>query len=260
MMSLIKKNSYSIVLTFLFVFFLGFPIPSVYAKDTCIDCHKDEKFRVQNKKLFDYYSNWKNSSHDLAGVTCTDCHGGNPTKTDKDAAHKDGFSSPRVSEEVFYKEIPRICGSSKCHEAVLKNFTESKHFKALVEEGKGPHCATCHGSANAEIYYTSIIAKTCVACHNEETKNLPEVVEGAEKILHRINVSRAYRNWTLIYYSDKEPEKVKEINTLYKDIVDSWHKFDFAQLDEKSQELLNKLKSMVRRGLAEKRGIEVEKK
>lgn len=248
-----KKNFYGMRLIFLIVFFVGLGVQHVYAKDTCIDCHRDDKFRVQNKVLFDYYNNWKDSTHDLSGVTCTDCHGGDPTKTDKDVAHKDGFSSPRVSGEIFYKKIPQTCGSNKCHGDVLKNFIESKHFKALIKEGKGPHCATCHGSVNTEVYYTSIIARTCEACHNEETKNRPEATKSAEKILQRINVSHGYRNWTLIYYSDKEPVTFKEINALYEDIATSWHSFDFEELDEKSQELLNKLKSIVNRGLAEKK-------
>jgi len=249
----IKKSLYRIKFIFLTVVFIGLATSNIYAEDACIDCHKDEKFRVQNKKLFDYYNTWKNSTHDIAGVTCVNCHGGDPAKTDKDTAHKDGFSSPVVSGEVFYKEIPQTCGSSKCHEGVLKNFIESKHFKALMKEGKGPHCATCHGSANSEIYYTSIIARTCEACHNEDTEIYPEATELAEKILQRLNVSHGYKNWIRIFYSDKDPAKVKEINALYREIADSWHKFDFLQIDEKSKELLNQLKSVVSRGLIEKK-------
>lgn len=70
-----------------------------------------------------------------------------------------------------------------------------------------------------------------------------------EQILHSINVSRAYRNWTLIFYADKESVKLKAINALYRNITDSWHRFDFKQLDEKAKELLNKLKSIVNRRL-----------
>jgi len=250
----IKKNLNGVRLVLLIVFFVVVGLPYLCtAADNCIECHKDKKFRVQNKKLYDYYSKWVRSSHDIAGITCVDCHGGEPTEKDKDAAHKNGFSSPNVSGEAFYKEIPQTCGSSKCHDSVLQNFTKSKHFKALQKEGKGPHCATCHGSVNSNVYYTSIVAKTCEACHNEETKNHPEVTKFAEKILQRLNVSRAYRNWVVIFYSDKDPIKLKEVNALYGKVADSWHKFNFLQLDEKSQELLTTLKSMVHKGIAEKK-------
>ena len=250
-MFFLERNLYGMRLIFLAVFFVGLAVPYVSAKDTCIDCHKDDKFRVQDKVLYDYYNNWKDSIHDLSGVTCTDCHGGNPTEPDKDVAHKDNFSSLTDTDEVSFKKIPKTCG--RCHEAVSKNFVESKHYKAVLEQGTGPHCATCHGSVSTEVYYTSVIGRACEACHNEETRNLPEIGEDAEQILHRINVSRAYRNWTLIFYADKESVKLKEINALYGNITDFWHRFDFKQMDEKSKELLNKLKSIVNRELTKEK-------
>lgn len=246
-----EKNLYRIKFIFLTILITGLAIPHIYANDTCVDCHKDEKFRVQNKALFDYYNDWKDSIHDLSGVTCTDCHGGDSTKTNKNVAHKKNFSSLSHIEKESYKKIPSTCG--ECHDTVLNNFKQSKHYEALFEKAMGPHCATCHGSMNAEVYYTSVIARTCQACHNEYTKNRPEVVGEADKILHRINVTRAFRNWISIHYAEKEPEKAREINALYKDIADSWHSFDFVKLDEKSMDLLNKSKSLVNRGLAEKR-------
>lgn len=220
-------------------------------KDSCLDCHKDEAFRVQNKMLYDYFQNWKDSIHDLAGVTCADCHGGNPSKEDIKSAHKGNFSPLSSAERASYKLIPDRCGA--CHEEVLKNFRESGHFTALVKEGAGPHCVTCHGSMNAEVYYTSVVARACQECHNEYTKNRPEVVGEADKILQRINVSRAMRNWVSIYYAEKAPDDVSEINTLYSDVADSWHQFKFTELDGKSEELLSRLKSMVNKGLAEKK-------
>jgi ribosomal protein L37AE/L43A len=246
-----KKNLYRIVFIFLAAFFVMSAVPYTYAKDTGVDCHKDDKFRVKNRSLLEYYSDWKDSVHDLAGVKCTDCHGGNPNERDKKAAHKDHFSSLTAIEKASFKLIPQRCG--KCHEEVLKYFAESKHYKALLEKETGPHCSTCHGSMNAQVYYTSLVTWTCKECHNEYTKNRPEVVGEADKILHRINVSRAFMRWVSDYYSDKEPEKVKEINAQYKDLANSWHKFDFAQLDKKSHALLHRLKSLVNRRLSEKR-------
>jgi len=217
-------------------------------KGWCIECHKDDKFRVQNRILYDYYNNWKGSIHDLSGITCTDCHGGDPAKSDIKTAHGDNFSSLTERDKESFKKIPQICG--RCHKAVLKNFVDSKHYKAVLQSGTGPHCATCHGSVNTKVYYASIIGKACRSCHNTETKNLPEISGTAEEILQNINVSRAYRNWALIFYTGKETVKLKEMNALYRDITDSWHKFDFVRLNEKSKELLNGLKSMVNKELS----------
>lgn len=245
-----KKNVYPIALIFLAVFFVMSAVPYTYAENTCVDCHKDEKFRVENRSLFEYYRDWKDSVHDLAGVQCTDCHGGNPNERDKKAAHKDHFSSLTATEGASFKLIPPRCG--KCHEDVLRNFAESKHYKVLLEKGTGPHCATCHGSMNALVYYTSLVTWTCKECHNEYTKNRPEVAGEADKILHRINVANAFRKWISAYYSDKEPETVKEINAQYKDLANSWHTFNFARLDKNSNALLHRLKSLVNRRLSEK--------
>lgn len=250
-MSLFKKTSHITIIVFLALLFIGPFITYTDAKDRCIECHKDTKFRVQNKILFDYYNNWKDSTHDIASVSCNDCHGGDPTKRDKKDAHKDGFSSLTSIDNASFKKIPKRCG--KCHEEVLKNFKESKHYKALLEKGTGPHCSTCHGSVNINVYYTSVIARSCKDCHNAYTKNHPEIVGEADKILHRINVSHAYKRWLLIDYQDVYPAEVEEIIMQYADVAESWHKFDFRELDQKSEELLNKIKSLVSKGLEEKR-------
>ena len=227
----------------------GLMVPFTYAKDTCTDCHKDEKFRVQNMKLYVYYNNWKDSAHDVEKVKCFNCHGGNPKATDKDESHKNSFSSFRADDKDSFKIIPRRCG--KCHKKVFVNFMKSKHYKALVKEGKGPNCVTCHGSMNTQIYRASAIADTCAFCHNEETKNLPEAGKIAEKTLHNINISTAYRGWVLKHYTGVED--AKKLNKRFKDIANSWHMFDFKETDKKVDSLLSDLKSLVKKGLAEKR-------
>jgi len=242
----IKKYTVIMRLIFLIVFFIGLSVSYIDAKDKCVECHKDIKFQIQNPGLFKYYVNWKNSIHEIEGVKCMDCHGGDPTKSDKESAHKDNFSSLTATDRFFFKKIPERCG--KCHEAVLKNFTGSKHYKALLEKGTGPHCSTCHGSMNVDVYFTSVISRSCKNCHNEYTKNHPEVVGEADKILHRINVAHVYKRWVLIEFHFKEPAKVDEILALYNNVAESWHKFDFKELDQKSKDLLKKIQSLVNRG------------
>jgi hypothetical protein len=253
----IKKSLYVTSLMFLTLLFTGSVVLTLYADDSCIDCHKDNKFRVQNRVLFDYYNNWKNSIHDLSGVTCSDCHGGDPAQPTKEKAHNKSYSPLDHRDKESYRKIPYTCG--KCHESIFNNFRQSKHYEALLIEGRGPQCATCHGSLNAEVFYTSIVARSCKECHNEYTGNLPEIAGEADKILHRINVSRAFRKWLAIYLTDKEREELKEINAQYKDITVSWHKFNFVQLDEKSLVLLNKLKALINKKLVEKKN-KTEKK
>jgi hypothetical protein len=239
------------VFLFALVFLLGTSSPGISAEDTCLDCHKDIKFLVQNKKLYDYYKLWEDSTHDLSDVTCTDCHGGSSDKMDKDAAHKGKFLTFKNGDKTAFKQIPLVCG--RCHKDVLKNFISSKHYKELRGKGTGPNCVTCHGSMNTGVYEAHNIAKGCEACHNEESKNSPEVGAQAKTILKHINFTRSYKKFVTIYYSEKEPELIKKINSQYTDIVYSWHTFDFKMIDEKSMELLNVLKAKVNKKLAERK-------
>ncbi len=246
-----RKQTVIMKLVFLMVFFLGASVSYIDAEDKCVECHKDIKFKIQNPVLFKYYNNWKNSTHDIEEIACQNCHGGDPTKSNKENAHMDNYSSLSSIKESSFKDIPQRCG--ECHEGVLNNFVESKHYKVLIESGTGPHCATCHGSVNANVYYTSVISRTCKGCHNEYTENRPEIVGEADKILHRINVSRAFKNWILINFENKDTAQADDMLALYNNVAESWHKFDFEELDEKSQDLLDKIKSLRNITLAEKK-------
>ncbi len=65
---------------------------NAFSDYSCVDCHKDEKFRIQDKKVFDYFKKWEGSLHDMAGVTCQDCHGGDPSKAIKEEVHAKNLS------------------------------------------------------------------------------------------------------------------------------------------------------------------------
>lgn len=248
----IRGNSFKTTLLFSAVLVIGLAASNVYATDHCVSCHKDAKFQVQNKVLFDYYNYWKESVHESSGVTCIDCHGGNETMSDKDKAHKAmNFSSLTAIDKTSYKKIPVVCG--KCHKAVYKNFKTSKHYTALQKNRNSPNCVTCHGSMNTEIYKANNIAKGCASCHNEKSKHAPEVGKQAEDLLTKINFIRAYKKWITINSKGKQPDTVKDINNQYKEMVSSWHQFDFTRMDEKTQNLLIDLRSLLNKGLAEKK-------
>ena len=43
-------------------------------EESCITCHRDPDFLVTNRKLYDYYQDWKLSIHAQEDITCSDCH------------------------------------------------------------------------------------------------------------------------------------------------------------------------------------------
>ncbi len=141
--------------------------------DKCFICHRDIGA--------DEAAAYVNDVHYKAGVTCADCHGGDPTIEDQDAAMdpKKGYIGvPKPSA------IPEICG--KCHgpgktafktqfhlDDVMDQFMSSVHGRALSESNDGPSCISCHGIHNivdvnskASPVYPTNVTKTCAKCHS----------------------------------------------------------------------------------------------
>ncbi len=214
--------------------------------DGCRDCHKDEKFRVQNSKIYNYYREWEGSAHDIAGLECTSCHNGDSGGGSKVEAHEGILPTSHAGSPVHYKNIPRTCG--RCHEDIYKRFVKSRHYAKLKESGRGPNCITCHGSLNARTYYTTIFERACSVCHNSESGNHPEIVPQGKNILSRINHSKGYRTGLRFYYeSIDKPQAMRGIDAVYRDIVRAWHQFDFKELDGMSKDLVYRLKTLYKK-------------
>lgn len=142
--------------------------------DKCLSCHTD----IGSDEATAYMTD----IHYKAGVTCADCHGGDPTVEDQDAAMnpKKGYVGvPKPSS------IPEMCG--KCHgsekstfktayhlDDVMDEFLASVHGRALSQSSKGPTCISCHGihnildinSVKSPVYPTNV-TKTCAKCHSD---------------------------------------------------------------------------------------------
>lgn len=238
-----------VILFLLFTFIPGsFGIASVYAKDSCVECHKKEDHRLLNLRIYVYYKNWKDSVHDRADVQCIDCHGGNSDKSEEKSAHKKLLTFKKGDRQSL-KNIPLVCG--KCHKEILKNFMASNHYKELREKKDAPNCVTCHGSMNTGIYSFTAIEAACGVCHNDKTRNLPDVGKKAESILHTVNISNAYKGWVFSIY-DKESAEMKDLTTRYNNIALSWHTFNFDTLEEETVTFLTDLKSIIKGEMAGK--------
>jgi len=211
--------------------------------ESCKTCHQDEKFRVENKKIYDYFQEWVGSPHDLAGLSCTACHGGDPAKASMDEAHLGIKPQSDPSSPFNFKNIPKTCGG--CHPTVLERFEKSRHFASLKAGGRGPNCITCHGALNAKVYSTSIVERACANCHNAKTKNRPEVVAQAKEILAKLNHANGYRNGLRFYYkTTKRPQAMAKVDKAYDDVILFWHEFDFKRLSPRAKDLLTELKAL----------------
>ena len=155
-----------------------FTLASAQKNSSCIECHVklDDPRLSAPAKLFD------NDVHRGRGLSCNDCHGGDPTADTSEAAKdpmKGFLGKPRTLD------IPAYCG--KCHSDanLMKRFNPSlrvdqeKEYYSSVHgqllragEQKVATCISCHTvhgirAVNDPLssVYPLNVADTCAKCH-----------------------------------------------------------------------------------------------
>ncbi|MBI3999123.1 MAG: cytochrome c3 family protein [Candidatus Omnitrophica bacterium] len=140
--------------------------------NSCITCHSD------------IWEGMKGSVHAQQNIFCQDCHGGDSTKLDFEAAKAPGTGFIGVPGK---KQIAETCGG--CHANVeamnfygirtdqLARYKTSGHGKKLFGEGNSQvaACSDCHShhnilpiaDPNSPVYPLNI-PKTCNRCHGDE--------------------------------------------------------------------------------------------
>jgi nitrate/TMAO reductase-like tetraheme cytochrome c subunit len=128
-------------------------------QDVCVECHSSDLMKPELRKI---PQEWEKSVHYRNGISCHDCHGGDPEDAENAMSPQRGFVGAPT-----YTQVPEFCG--KCHVGILKNFLESGHGKAVMSSGKGPNCVTCHGSHAIQKASIHIInEQRCTRCHSYE--------------------------------------------------------------------------------------------
>jgi hypothetical protein len=150
--------------------------PASPAKNSCISCHTLLEDRsAEPAKLY------PSDVHNEAGLTCADCHGGDPNDDSMNAmSPAKGFRGvPKKTQ------IPQFCGSCHSNGSYMRRFKPglrtdqlsqywtSIHGKRLLQgDTKVAACVDCHGvhnilavsDARAPVYPTHV-AGTCAHCH-----------------------------------------------------------------------------------------------
>lgn len=148
-------------------------------KNSCIECHT----RLEGK-IGDPARSIKDDVHLSRGLSCNDCHGGDPAQDDKAAAkdpRKGYLGRPRTVD------IPAFCG--KCHNdaSFMKGFNPALRVDQEKEYATSVHgqllrtgnekvatCISCHGvhgiraiSDALSSVYPLNVAETCAKCHGQ---------------------------------------------------------------------------------------------
>ena len=159
-------------------------LSSAYAgADTCVSCHR----ALDEEELKTPVAGMAVDIHARRGLSCADCHGGDPNSEDMDAAMdaEKGYVGAPAQDE-----IPGFCG--KCHQnpAYIRKFDPglrvdqvelywtSVHGQKLREgDEKVATCTDCHGhhgilsvSDPRSQVYPIRIPETCGRCHSDAAR------------------------------------------------------------------------------------------
>ncbi len=212
------------------------------AVNSCVFCHS----RLPGTSFVGAKSHsWTGSIHQTHGVTCDQCHGGNPLATEQKEAHVDMLSSSNPKSPVYFKNIPSTCG--KCHGAEFYKFTQSRHYNILESSGKGPECVTCHGSMVTRILSPDTVAAVCEQCHNSRMGIFPYVPQKAKAVLLLLTESSDLVDAKTKRYHNadtKHAQALRDARSSLQSARLDWHKFDLDTIIADLQELYNSLKNI----------------
>jgi hypothetical protein len=161
------------------VLLAGAASASAAMKDSCATCHS----ALEDTKLLQPAKEFESDVHHQAGLTCADCHGGDPNDDTINAMSRTkGFrGAPKKTQ------IPDFC--ARCHSDAaymrrfnprlrtdqLSEYLTSVHGKRLKQgDSHVAACVDCHGVHNilavsdtrAPVYPTNV-ASTCARCHSD---------------------------------------------------------------------------------------------
>ncbi len=170
-----------VVLHILLAILFFSPIPLVLAAEetVCIQCHGG-----LDGHLAEPVGLWRTSVHAANGISCHDCHGGDPTDFAMAMSPERGFIG--VPE---YEKVPDFCG--RCHVGVKDDYMASAHGQALAMGG--PQCVVCHENHAIQLATIDLINQdSCSRCHDyQRAEQVKREISATETTLTKLEASVA---------------------------------------------------------------------
>jgi len=151
---------------------------------SCTKCHDSDLFTPQQRAKVRAF---QSDVHSEVGLSCHDCHGGNPDpKADITEAMDPAFAANPYAGVPSRRDIPEFCG--RCHSSAdyMKRFNPAARVDEVAEYRTSVHgkllaqgdanvatCIDCHSvhgikrrtNPDAPVYPTHV-AETCSRCHS----------------------------------------------------------------------------------------------
>ena len=159
-------------------------------QSSCITCHSSEGWFAE-QHIKEIVENFRDGVHFAVGISCDDCHGGNPDPAVAQSVDDAMDSSFRPNPFIGVpkpQEIPAFCGRCHSDPSYMRQFQPdprvdqareyltSQHGRLLLEQGdtKVATCVDCHGihgilapsDPQSPVYPTNV-ATTCKKCHGD---------------------------------------------------------------------------------------------
>ena len=158
---------------------------------SCTACHGDPE--MFDSEALEIAREFAEDVHAQAGLSCHDCHGGNPDLSlgeAMDAAMDSGYLANPYHGAPNRAQVPSFCGRCHSDPSYMKRFRPdarvdqeqeywtSQHGQSLRQgDSRVATCIDCHGthgirsaSDPASAVHPLRVAETCRACHADGTK------------------------------------------------------------------------------------------
>ncbi|HET7712890.1 MAG TPA: hypothetical protein VFL80_13240 [Thermoanaerobaculia bacterium] len=164
---------------------IGAAVSAASPQTSCTQCHDSTLFSDQARAKV---HSFRVDVHAAAGLSCHDCHGGNPDlEADMAGAMDPSFAPNPYHGKPTRTQIPEFCG--RCHSSAdyMKRFNPAARVDQVAEYRTSVHgqrlaagdekvatCIDCHGvhgilrksNPDAPVYPTHV-ADTCSRCHSD---------------------------------------------------------------------------------------------
>jgi Cytochrome c3 len=194
----------------------GDPVPHV--KSNCVRCHL-----TAGRELTAPVQDFARSVHDLQGMSCSDCHGGNREKDSEAHEEEFGFIGTKLSAHM--------AGCAECHAEQAEQVKSGPHYWDFSKKINlaYPVCIDCHGHHDVQKPPAEFALKTvCTECHLSFEKKMPAVASV---------VVENDRLWSVL-------RKVQEKNVHEKDPVPERFHQDVAHAREITARLIHPAKKI----------------
>jgi nitrate/TMAO reductase-like tetraheme cytochrome c subunit len=223
--------------------------------NSCIACHSTT---LTPTELGNRFFQWHFSAHSEKGVSCDQCHGGNPSAIGKEKSHEGILPPGDLKSRLNQWNLPETCGT--CHQPIVKSFVTSTHYQKLKVSETGPSCTACHSHmARGVIYSPGALANLCASCHSTidgvapTRLDIPQRAKAVMETLQRTDYMVSWANLLLEKARERklqvkpEQQEMTLVNDSLKAAQNQWHTFELESVGEKFDLIFLKAKSLKER-------------